>query len=105
MRFVLLFLLFFPSVTYADGLAIFTATWCGPCQEYHRDLQTAPPPYRVVWIDIDQRPDLKRKYGITKVPTTLWVRDGKVVGRVTGRLRPMDLTPLHKRFFNARGYF
>lgn len=51
-------------------ILVFSATWCGPCQ---RDkvvlVQVKAMGVEVQVIDIDARPDLARKYGVTSVPT------------------------------------
>jgi len=49
---------------------VFSASWCEPCQ---RDkvvlVQVEAMGVEVQVIDIDKRPDLARKYGVTSVPT------------------------------------
>lgn len=48
----------------------FTASWCGPCKQQAslvNEIEAAG--VQVTRIDIDQRPDLARQYGVTAVPT------------------------------------
>ena len=48
----------------------FTASWCGPCQRAKPVLvQIQAAGVDVEVIDIDARPDLAAKYGVTSVPT------------------------------------
>ena len=48
----------------------FTASWCGPCQRAKPVLvQIQAAGVDVEIIDIDARPDLAAKYGVTSVPT------------------------------------
>jgi len=48
----------------------FTATWCGPCQRAHPFLaRIETQGVEVQIVDIDQHPELARKYGVTSVPT------------------------------------
>jgi len=51
-------------------LVAFTASWCGPCKQQAplvNEIEAAG--VKVTRIDIDQRPDLARQYGVTSVPT------------------------------------
>lgn len=55
-------------------LVDFTATWCGPCQMYIRDVfpteafKNAAKDYILVSIDIDQQSSLAKKYEVNAVP-------------------------------------
>lgn len=40
---------------------------------------------RVLWVDIDERPELGVKFKVTSVPTLLLVKEKKVVARLPGR--------------------
>jgi thioredoxin 1 len=60
----------------------FHATWCGPCIANGPKIDAIERSgIKVDRIDIDERPDLKRKYGITAVPTYIIVVDGNEVYR------------------------
>jgi len=41
---------------------------------------------RVTEVDIDKQPELAERFGITTVPTLALVKDGRVVGRLEGRV-------------------
>jgi hypothetical protein len=59
----------------------FTHPLCGECRDWERRLRSAGDP--LVTIDVRERPDLARKYGIAIVPTVVAVaRDGKVLERL-----------------------
>ncbi len=59
----------------------FTHPLCSECHEWERKLAGEPEP--LVTVDIRDRPDLARKYGIAVVPTVLAVdADGAVVTRL-----------------------
>ena len=61
----------------------FTHPLCGECRDWERRLAGGTDP--LVTIDVRERPDLARKYGIAVVPTVLAV-DGD--GNVESRLAP-----------------
>lgn len=63
----------------------FTAGWCGPCQQMgplvsklHREG------YPIYKVDVDERPELVRKYRISSIPAFVLVIDGKEVRRLVG---------------------
>jgi hypothetical protein len=59
----------------------FTHPLCSECQEWERRLSGEPEP--LVKVDVRERPDLARKYGIAVVPTVLAVAaDGEVLERL-----------------------
>lgn len=59
----------------------FSHPLCGECREWERRLAAEPDP--LVKLDVRERPDLARKYGVAVVPTVLAVEaDGKVLKRL-----------------------
>ena len=59
----------------------FTHPLCSGCQEWERRLSGEPEP--LVVVDVRERPDLAKKYGIAVVPTVLAVAaDGEVLERL-----------------------
>ena len=66
----------------------FWAEWCGPCkmiapildeiaQEHHGKL-------RVAKLNVDDAPDLARRFEVMSIPTLLVFRDGEVAKRLVG---------------------
>jgi thioredoxin 1 len=79
----------------------FWATWCGPCGPTAAALAmvTGEQAGRLLAgsVDVDERLELARRYGVQSMPTLLVFVDGEVVdrfvgGRGPGRLRE-DLSP------------
>jgi thioredoxin 1 len=76
-----------------DYLIYFTATWCGPCQGYKPTVQKIRKDglIKVHEVDIDNNPSSASQWGVTSVPTTIIVKNGKVVARHN---RPVPYTTL-----------
>lgn len=80
----------FSSVSFANDIWIFTASWCTPCKnlksflkDYHEVLKSKG--HRLTLIDIDKDPELKKRYRVSSVPTTIIFDDDKEEnGRLEG---------------------
>jgi len=72
------------------GVVDFYATWCGPCKELSPMLDKLAGSFtneiKFVKINVDESPDLSRRFNIQGVPTLLFFRNGRVVGDVVGLL-------------------
>lgn len=71
------------------------AVWCGPCQqmtpifeELEKELSSS---YKFAKINVDEARELSIKYGVTSVPTFIFIKDGKVMGKETGYMAKNDL--------------
>lgn len=69
-------------------LVDFFATWCAPCRMVAPVLDEVAEEMAgkvaVVKVDIDQSPDIARRYGIMSVPTLALFENGEVVRQVIG---------------------
>ena len=73
-------------------LVDFWATWCGPCQMLAPTLEEIAAEndsFYVAKIDVDQCPDLARKFGIASIPTLIVMEGGQPVAKMIG-LRPKE---------------
>ena len=72
------------------------APWCGPCrfvspilEELARDFAGR---LKVVKVNVDDNPDLARRFDAMSIPTLVVLRGGRVVDRVVGALPKSELT-------------
>jgi len=66
----------------------FTAKWCGPCKQMEPVLHALAKEYaghvELVAVDVDEDPIAVQQYNVRSMPTLVFVRDGREVGRVIG---------------------
>jgi thioredoxin 1 len=70
------------------------ASWCGPCQmmaPIFEDLEKEMGAYKFAKLNVDEARELSIKFGVTSVPTFLFIKKGEVVGRETGYMDREDL--------------
>jgi thioredoxin 1 len=69
-------------------LVDFTATWCGPCKALAPIVEKVADELegkiKVGKLDIDDSPDVTRKYGVRSVPTVLVFKGGQKIGQHVG---------------------
>lgn len=71
------------------------ATWCGPCQhmmplfdELSKELDSR---YKFLKLNIDEARDLAIKFNVSSVPTFLFIKAGKIVGKEVGYMNKATL--------------
>ncbi len=76
----------------------FHAEWCGPCQKVRPAVeQLIRDGYPIKRIDIDEEPDLPRRYRVEGVPAFIVVdRGGRELGRLSGPRSASDLARFYK---------
>ncbi|MFX1479371.1 MAG: thioredoxin [Promethearchaeota archaeon] len=77
---------------YPDSVIIidFWAVWCGPCmffapifKKLHGEFQKD---FIFVKVNVDENNAIARKYGITGIPTTLFIKNDEVINQVVGAM-------------------
>lgn len=64
----------------------FGASWCGPCKalEPILDKVASEVTFKILKIDIDDCPELTKKYSVRGAPTVMVFQNGKVMATVVG---------------------
>ncbi|XXX75106.1 thioredoxin [Sorangium sp. So ce134] len=69
-------------------LVDFTATWCGPCKALAPIVDKIADDFqgkvKVAKLDIDNAPEMTRKYGVRSVPTVMVFQGGEKKGVQVG---------------------
>ncbi len=71
-------------------LVDFWATWCGPCRMIAPAVEQLAGEYegraKVAKVDVDECPDIARKYGVMSIPTLIVFKDGQPANKAVGAL-------------------
>ncbi len=70
----------------------FTATWCGPCQKMSPLISRLKREgYPIRKVDVDQEPDLAKRFNVTSIPAFVLVVKGQEVARSVGSTTESNL--------------
>jgi thioredoxin 1 len=78
------------KVLNSDKLTLvdFWAEWCGPCRAIGPVVEDLAKEYNgkvnIGKLNVDHNPNVCTKYGITSIPTILFIKNGKVVDKLVG---------------------
>lgn len=66
----------------------FWAEWCGPCKMLSPAIEELAAQYEgralVAKVNVDEEPDLARRFGIMSIPTVIFLKDGQEMERKVG---------------------
>ena len=81
----------------------FYAPWCPPCKIVANNLEdfdiTKPDNVHIYKVNIDDELTLAKKYGVTKLPTLIYFKDGKPIKDYVGVLSSEELLQASKENF------
>ncbi|MFX1574355.1 MAG: thioredoxin [Promethearchaeota archaeon] len=80
----------------------FWAVWCAPCkifspifekihQEYYRD-------FIFIKINVDENPGIAQSYGITSIPTTLFLNNERILRKFVGLMNYETMKQILEKF-------
>jgi thioredoxin 1 len=82
----------------------FYADWCVPCRTAEPVLsklaQNLLGKVKFAKVNVDESGNVTRSYGITSIPTYLFVEEGKERGRELGIVAPAEFRTVLKRYFD-----
>ena len=66
----------------------FWALWCGPCKMIAPILDEITSRYdrrvKITKLNVDENANTAQRFGITSIPTLLFLRNGAIVDRISG---------------------
>ncbi|MBT3455602.1 thioredoxin [bacterium] len=78
------------------------APWCGPCQHmlpiFEELAKEMEGKCIFVKLNVDEARDLSIQYGVTSVPTFIFIKNNEVKGRDTGYKSKEDLKEIVEKF-------
>lgn len=89
-------------VSSQDSVIQFSASWCGPCKTMFSTLQGISKVFPLIQFgkfDIESDRTIAEKYNVSSVPTTVFFRDGKEVGRKIGNQPSQKIVQVIKDTF------
>ena len=79
----------------------FWAPWCGPCQALGPVIEDLAVRYEgkalVAKVNVDEEPDLARRFGVMSIPTVVFLKEGREFDRKVGAYPPPVYTEVLDR--------
>lgn len=73
----------FETITKEEVIVDFYADWCGPCKMIGTILEELDE-FNILKLNVDDFPDIARKFGVMSIPTLIKFKNGEEVKRVVG---------------------
>ena len=74
----------------------FWASWCGPCKMLAPVIEDLFARYEgkalVAKVNVDEEPDLARRFGVMSIPTVIFLKNGREFDRKVGVMPPQAYT-------------
>ena len=79
----------------------FWAPWCGPCRMIAPVTEKLSTEYvdkiKFCKLNVDENPEMSRKYGVMSIPLLLFFKDGKQIDSVLGAVPEDMIQPIIKK--------
>ena len=74
----------------------FWASWCGPCKMLSPTIESLAGQYDgrvlVAKVNVDEEPDLARRFGVMSIPTVVFLKNGMEFDRKVGLMPASSFT-------------
>lgn len=71
------------------------ASWCGPCQQmtpiFEELSKELAGKYKFAQLNVDDARELSIKYGVTSIPTFIFIKNNAIVGKEVGYMGKEEL--------------
>lgn len=84
----------------------FYAVWCPPCKVLNKNLkkfnEIKPDNLTIYKLNIDEEAVITRKYGVTKLPTLIYFKNGTPIKTMIGVQSVSELVNSSKKYFEKK---
>jgi len=81
------------------------ANWCGPCMQmapvYDELAKEIGAKVKFAQLNVDDSRDLSIQFGVTSIPTFIFIKNNEVVGREMGYMSKDDLKDRIQQYFGV----
>jgi thioredoxin 1 len=75
----------------------FSAAWCGPCRMLAPVMERVSekfPSVGIFKVDVDSHKEIATEWGVRGIPTVIFIKEGKEIGKFSGMKSESDISSL-----------
>lgn len=84
------------AISSGTAMVDFWASWCGPCKMLSPVVESIAAQFDgkvlVGKVNVDEEPDLARRFGVMSIPTVVFLKNGREFDRKVGVMPPEAFT-------------